>query len=282
MAFKNLKLQKFSHINDAGQDYSGRFQIQIDDETGEFRIQVPDELISTFKRLKYPLNGSSKSKTKFTYSYAKSLSDVKGNMIKAIRDFMKCEETTEIVIAYKYKSETMYFKTIEGTILPNNVDGQEGSWINRKNSCSFSKEGMGINLIVQVFERTIFKRDSGVSVKYTHYCHRKGVDPTNHFSDKEFNSEIADRLDSYQMAGGLIMDLKFSHEYNVEDISKAGAINIIPFTDEAGAFFCSVLDGICLLSDKFSSFFNQEPDEVSHYINNGGDNLLEYKRNSDE
>lgn len=285
MAYKTLKTERFLEKNELGETYDLRTIIQVDSESGEFRIQVPDELLISFTKSK---NGVTKARgtMKHNYSYGRTKSEVVKAMSDCIKDHMACEISNDLVIVYKFRNNTSFYKLANGTIVPNggydrdyhDADLKTGAWISSEDqSNSFHQEGgMGFNINVQVLSRTIYTRPSGKSAKYKSFCYRPKEDDNDMYSSKLFNSEIADKLDGFIMKGDILGSMNQFHKTDMDNSTHE--YKVVPYSDETAEFFCNMLLGVCKLADKFTSFFSNEPEVILNYIQNGGVPLLESKQ----
>lgn len=231
-----VKSMRFFHEGKTGEKIEFTTDVTVD-SNGVFSITAPDELANSATALAKESTWRGVSVHLAVKYYKMTCMDLGTleNFVKAAMvNHLACEVTEDLVIAYSLDSTVSYIVDAEGRFGRTGYDIPGGTWHGKLHGGSSPAPGgrYSVALGAHVFKRRTFTRPTGVKVTYTRpdfpNRHEKLDNP-----GEQLNTFIA--------------------MYPDPERSK-----IIPYSDEAAAFFVNVLMGLCKLSHQMDQFIGND------------------------
>lgn len=255
----SLPVVKFKEFSNTGECKQFSCTASVDSQ-GEFHVTFPCELMDSVRANLPDSVYEDETRKKNCRVNGPVFDDCKKAIGDALKDYLKCDVTEELVIRYGQKTLTTYWKMPDGAIYasgieckndPNHDDSgnaepkANGEWCGSLDA-SHGNAGYSVALFAKVQMKTTYSRPSGSKVKY-------GPPNFDNFSHQTWG----ERLDCFvglREGGGFMRD-----GINLEEM---------PYTEEAAKFFYEMLIGMCAFSDKIDNFF-AEPANVIEAIAGG-------------
>lgn len=212
--------------------------VHVSKDGSRFTVTLDERLnVSAYRLLsgKYKVGiATSHGKERIT---AAKLDDAIQFINACAMDYMACECVTERVIVYNYLIDLDYWRMPDGTLCPNGADRKGGGWRSRQSSRSAKFYSLGFS--AAVYDKTSYKRASGVTHKWSRVC----------ASDKD---AIAVALNSF-------VNLDINPDDQHEEM---------PYTEAAARFFHGVMLAMCQLGESVRCFF-EDKDKLQIAIDKG-------------
>jgi hypothetical protein len=237
----------FKVKNETGEtmEFKSDVSLTID---GTFNVTIPDELVESIgarvgnRRAGFDVELSKPATARQWRASGKRLDDVKSFIYAAMKDHLRCEVTTERIIAYGHRLKVSYARAIDGTFHTNGYTAQEaigksgagngegykwGGELNATEHAALYSVGLG----ARIFDKLTYRRPSGTIVKY-----QKPAD-----FDPWRGASPGERLNGFI---GISIDPEYSEQ--------------MPYTEEAAAFFYDAMMAMCRLADQVGAFLGDK------------------------
>lgn len=239
-----LKSIKLIGTSNSGEKLEVLCEVSVTD-AGVFSINIPDYLEELAEKLiKNPYNRTlvlDRPRTNLRVS-GRDLNLCEGFTKEVINEYLRCETTSEFVIAYNHNVEVKYVKDDDGVLYPNGnavhekYNSNKAHWNDQKHSHDQSKF-YAVGIAARVLIKTTFKRNSSVLIKYT--------EASNAFGSNSDLGEYGNKLNSF-----VRVHLPFDSKGRLELTTK-----IMPYSEASAKFFYGVMMSMCQLADNLDTFF---------------------------
>lgn len=268
-----LKKERFHHKAKNGEERSLECPVYVDVD-GVFHVTFEDDLESCIEESLIVGTNRTEGRNGQQRVSGNKLDDCKRVVGEALKMWMQCEVTEEVVIRYGQRCKVTYWKMPDGAIYANGYDAKQndpnydhggeivpginasdknGDWHGELNATT-QAPGYSVELVAVVARKVTFQRGDVTEIEY----HRPDYP---NFSCKTYG----ERLDDF--VGLRVTDGYWNSAIELTDM---------PYTEEAAKFFYDMLIGMCSFADKIEAFFG-EPENVTNAIEAGSVPLLEMK-----
>lgn len=227
---------KFKFVSSAGDVLEFVSEVSVDGE-GLFGVTAPDELEDTLRgvvKARAQEGLSAYRAAKNLRIYGPTLQACKDTIIRAGKEFVSCEITTEKVILYNSETSVCYSKTDNGVICPNGYspDGapsQHCGTLHAANHDRFYRVGFA----AVVMDKVTHKSSSNTKIEFKRAADQGGM----HCYPETYH----DKLNAFC---GLNI-----HPPSMKEI---------PYTEEAAKFFYEIMIAMCSLADRLTGFIGDD------------------------
>lgn len=255
-----LKPIDFKFSAKAGEPLIFRSEVSVADATGVFSLTIPDSLEEQARRIAQdnPRHVAGKNPFPVTIDRPRTFLRVSGATLDVCKafiahlaeDFLRCEVTEEVVIAYSLNNQVAYVKDDEGRFFENGnacseqYAAQTARWCGNLHATKCASH-FQVGVVARGFKKITFTRASGTTVIYD----RAGP---------EAGTWLA-RLNGF---AGLAISSR--------DVRELNQMSQMPYTEDAAKFFFHTMLTMCQLADRIDNFFGDKQALQSAIDRNAG------------
>lgn len=209
---------------------------------GTFNVPIDDNIVETIKALSLKMRGDNPTRLNLnkkgeTLLSGDNLDDIKAVLYAYSKSMIESEVVDELRIFYILKLDAPYYKSGDGRVLPNgsfvqNYENDGGKWHGHRATSMSTQVGSIVGCGARIYvERCTKPKDGEPSFSYI----RVGD------TDLELGPH------------GKLLAEWTQQPWPRDDRGKRSTMLSIPYTEEAAAMFCNVIERLAMIADQLET-----------------------------